>query len=394
MVRVIRWSVAIAVLACVTTAFSQDNPQRPPMPPFDPALMIQGEYVGEVPMSEGGASTKLGVQVVALGGDVFNVLIFEGGLPGEEGVAWPPIGQEEITVTRDGNKVTASGNGWSAELSAGPRGPRPQGERPQANRPQGERPQRGMRGPGFVVPVTVGDQSYEFRKVWRRSETLGAKAPEGAIVLFEGNPFGGPFGGPRGPRPQGERGQRPQGSGPAINVSTDNLESGKVEEGTGLLMAEGGVMTKGRFQSFQLHLEFRTPFMPEARGQGRGNSGLYIQGRYEIQILDSFGLEPKDNECGGLYQQSVPRVNACFPPMTWQTYDVDYTAAQFDADGNKTAPSHLVVKLNGIEIQNLDMQHETPGGVVTPTEVPEAGPIFLQDHGNPVRFRNFWILEK
>lgn len=357
--------VSVVAIMVATTAFAQD--QRPERPAMDPALMIQGEYTGEVPLEAGAAPTKMGVQIVALGNDEYNVVMFKGGLPGEEGVAWPPMSQETVSVKVADGKVAMAGKDWTVEMPA----------RPQ----RGDAAQRGG-FPQMTIPVKVGDQEYPFTKVMRRSETLGQKAPEGAIVMFEGNmrSFG-----------MGRRGQQDQTK---ANLSTENLEQGQVDEATGLLKAEGGVMTKERFQDFQLHLEFRLPFMPEARGQGRANSGLYLQGRYEVQILDSFGLETKDNECGGIYQVAVPKVNACFPPMTWQTYDVDFTAAKFNDAGEKTAPAKIVVKLNGIEIQNVEPSHETPGGVVTPTEVPEAGPIFLQDHGNPVRFRNFWILKK
>ncbi|MDD3470840.1 MAG: DUF1080 domain-containing protein [Thermoguttaceae bacterium] len=370
-----RLASLFVLLMAATTVFAQD--QRPERPPMDPAMMIQGEYTGEVPLpaQAGTAPTKMGVQIVALGNDEYNVVMFKNGLPGEDGVTWPPLSQETVSVKMADGKVTMTGKDWNVEMAV----PKP-GERPQRDE---AKPQRGG-FPQITVPVKVGDQVYPFTKVMRRSETLGQKAPEGAIVMFEGNMRG--FG-------MGERRGKQQDQS-EVNLSTENLEQGQVDEATGLLKAEGGVLTKERFQDFQLHLEFRLPFMPEARGQGRANSGLYLQGRYEVQILDSFGLETKDNECGGIYKVAVPKVNACFPPMTWQTYDVDFTAAKFNDAGEKTAPAKVVVKLNGIEIQNVEPAHETPGGVVTPTETPEAGPIFLQDHNNPVRFRNFWVLKK
>jgi hypothetical protein len=119
---------------------------------------------------------------------------------------------------------------------------------------------------------------------------------------------------------------------------------------------------------------------------------MYVHGRYEVQILDSFGLEGKDNECGGIYQIAEPDVNMCFPPLAWQTYDADFQAARYDDQGNKTANARLTVRHNGVVIHDdLELPRATPGRY---GEGPEPGPLFLQDHGNPVVFRNIWIVEK
>jgi hypothetical protein len=154
-----------------------------------------------------------------------------------------------------------------------------------------------------------------------------------------------------------------------------------------------GITSEDLFQDFTLHIEFRLPFMPEARGQARGNSGIYLQGRYEVQMLDSFGLDGKDNECGGLYKISAPRENLCFPPLTWQTYDIDFTAAKWDANGQKNANARITVKHNGVTIQD---DVELPGDTAAAPlkEAPTPGPIHLQNHGNPVRYRNIWVLPK
>jgi hypothetical protein len=133
--------------------------------------------------------------------------------------------------------------------------------------------------------------------------------------------------------------------------------------------------------------------MPAARGQGRGNSGYYPQGRYEIQMLDSFGLEGKDNECGGIYSISEPDVNMCLPPLAWQTYDVDLTAARFDDEGNKTENGYIRVWHNGVLIHDRELEHMTPGGPVK-EESAAPGPVYLQDHNNPVRYRNIWVLPR
>jgi hypothetical protein len=144
---------------------------------------------------------------------------------------------------------------------------------------------------------------------------------------------------------------------------------------------------------FQMHLEFRTPYMPQARGQGRGNSGVYIQQRYEVQILDSFGLDGVDNECSGLYKQTAPAVNMCLPPLAWQTYDIWFTAARFSANGkSKVANARITVLHNGVPVHsNREVTNKTGGGKV---EGPEDFPINLQDHGNPVTFRNIWLVSE
>jgi hypothetical protein len=165
------------------------------------------------------------------------------------------------------------------------------------------------------------------------------------------------------------------------------LEGAKITP-DGLL--EPGVLTKFPVGAFRLHLEFRTPFMPTARGQARGNSGVYIQRRYEVQILDSFGLEGAENECGGLYRQTRPDVNACLPPLAWQTYDLWFTPPRFAADGTKLAHALITVLHNGIPIHwNRPIVAKTGGGR---PEGPEPLPINLQDHGNPVHFRNIWLV--
>jgi hypothetical protein len=156
----------------------------------------------------------------------------------------------------------------------------------------------------------------------------------------------------------------------------------------GLLQA--GVLTKQPVDAFRLHLEFRTPYMPYARGQARANSGVYIQQRYEVQILDSFGLEGVENECGGLYRQTRPELNMCLPPLAWQTYDIWFTPPRFDGEGKKTANARITVLHNGFPIhQDREVTAKTGGGK---QEGPEPFPINLQEHGNPVVFRNIWIV--
>ena len=132
--------------------------------------------------------------------------------------------------------------------------------------------------------------------------------------------------------------------------------------------------------------------MPNDRGQARGNSGVYVQSRYEVQVLDSFGLEGKDNECGGIYSVGAPRVNMCYPPLTWQTYDIDFRAARYDSEGKKTENARVTVRHNGVLIHHdVELPKHTPG---RHAEAPEPDGLFLQDHGNPVVFRNIWVVER
>jgi len=167
------------------------------------------------------------------------------------------------------------------------------------------------------------------------------------------------------------------------------------------LLPDGSVHVRGgdnksrqRFRDYHMHVEFMTPYMPSGRGQERGNSGVYMQDWYEVQVLDSFGLAPKDNECGGIYSFSAPRVNACYPPLVWQTYDIDFRAMRFEDDGKTMKePATVSVVHNGVPIQqavkmNRSTERSKPGGE------PRVGPIRLQDHGNPVRYRNIWLVEK
>jgi len=154
----------------------------------------------------------------------------------------------------------------------------------------------------------------------------------------------------------------------------------------------GSIVTKRKFKDFKLHIEFRTPFMPDARGQGRGNSGVYLQGRYEVQVLDSYGLEGKDNECGGIYKVGAPLVNMCLPPGQWQTYDMTFRAPRFNAAGEKTGNAVVTVKHNGVTIHD-ERPIPGPTGGALDNNAAEPGGIYLQDHGNPVQFRNVWVVE-
>ena len=272
----------------------------------------------------------LGAQVIARGEGRFELVLLEGGLPGR------------------------------ARL------PSPQAVRTPPQRVPGERrgPRVAFSGPGIAAHWEAGRLRVQpadrrglvLERVDRQSPTLGAPPPRGATVLFDGqtNRFGGAL---------DEQG---------------NLEA--------------GATSPGGYRDFLLHVEFRTPFMPRSSGQSRGNSGVYLQRRYEVQIVDSFGRDGANNESGALYEFAAPRLNMALPPLAWQTYDIEFRAARFAPDGTRTQPARVTVRHNGVLVQD-DVALEGPTGQGDP-EGPDRGPIYLQDHWNPVVFRNVWILER
>lgn len=297
-------------------------------------FQLQGEYKGAAKIEDG--ELQLGMQVYAMGDGKFGLVVFTGGLPGEGGTPAP----EEGKAGRPGNPIVGElKEGQVIFTDDGGRGVLKDGKLELFH---GEAEE----------PLAV------LTKVERKSPTLGAKPPEGATVLFDGS-------------------------------SADAFENGKVVDG---LLAATNCYSKKKLGDHQLHVEFRTPFMPKSTGQARGNSGVYVQGRYEVQVLDSFALKGVSNECGGIYRVSEPATNMCFPPLSWQTYDIDFTAARYDQDGKKTENARITVKHNGVVIHdNIELPEQTPG---FHAEAPEPDGLFLQDHGNPVFFRNIWVVEK
>ncbi|MFO0903583.1 MAG: DUF1080 domain-containing protein [Pirellulales bacterium] len=269
---------------------------------------------------------KWGGQVIALGDGKFRGVGYKGGLPGE---GWNRGDDRMVNEGQwEGDAVVIKGQDHEAKIKDG------------------------------LISITdsAGTKLGELKKVERKSPTLGMKPPAGAIVLFDG-------------------------------TSADQFNNGKLIEGN--LLGATNCESKQKLGDHKLHIEFRTPFMPKARGQGRGNSGVYIQSRYECQVLDSFGLEGENNECGGIYSQVKPAVNMCYPPLSWQTYDIEFKAAKYDGDGKKTQNARVTIKHNGVTIySDLELKAGTPG---RHSEGPGPDALFLQDHGNPVAFRNIWV---
>lgn len=164
----------------------------------------------------------------------------------------------------------------------------------------------------------------------------------------------------------------------------------KVENGYMEVMpGTGDICSKELFKDCQIHVEFWLPLMADCSGQARANSGVYLQGRYEIQVLDSYGLDSRDDDCGGIYKLAAPMVNASRPPEQWQTYDALFRAPRFNEHCVKTASARLSVLHNGVWIHSDLEVHGPTGGEIDHNFI-EPGPLMLQDHGNLVRFRNIW----
>jgi hypothetical protein len=308
-IRHFPWSV-LALAVAVGVSLSQEKKPAPKEPDLttrfaasDPDFKIQGEYVGDV-----ADKGKYGAQVIAKGSGKFEVYFLSGGLPG---AGWDKKTRTKVAASTKDGMVTLSGGGWTGIAD------------------------------GKRLMARMGDEAYSLERVERKSDTLGAKPPEGAVVLFDGK-------------------------------NADEWNKGQTVEGN--LLFRGTTSKKG-FATGKLHLEFRTPYQPKAGGQGRGNSGVHILGR-EIQVLDSFGLTGAINECGAFYSHAKPAVNMCLPPLTWQTYDVEIRP---DEKGDLRA----AVWHNGVKV------HED-----FPIAKKGAKPaiIRLQNHRDPVVYRNIWFV--
>ena len=320
-------SVAL-VLLCVAPAFAQQKGKGPAYdsPPSEDAnYPLMGEFVGKITV---GKETKtLALQIRPIAGDQFVAVAFHGGLPGQ-----PNHQADEMKLIglRHNDSLILSGGPWALFVDK----------------------------KGCSVVSAAGKRIGRLKRVQRKSPTLGAAAPEGAIVIFDGS-------------------------------NLDQLKNGEKTE-AGLL--KEGVQIQPLFQDFNLHAEFRLPYMPLAEGQQRGNSGFYLQSRYECQVLDSFGTEILFNGLGALYRQKAPDFNMAFPPLRWQTYDIRFTSPRWDADGNKIRNARITSWVNGVKVQDdVELKNKTGAGK---EEAPTLLPTHLQDHGDPVRFRNIWIVDR
>ena len=325
----LRWLCGLALAAAVTSSAAAQEKAALSPDQADEDFKFQGEYEGT--LERDGDRLKYGVQVIALGGGRFDAVGYPGGLPG---AGWNQEDKVKGSGERKGNEVVIT----NAEGNA-----------------------KAVIRDGTMTISIDGNEIGTLNRVERKSPTLGKRPPQGAVVLFSGN-----------------------------EADLKNFREGARFENGNL---REGFTSNQEFGDHALHVEYLPSYMPEARGQGRSNSGVYLQGRYEVQVLDSFGLEGADNEAGGIYKAKAPDVNMALPPLQWQTYDIDFTAAKYDASGKKTSPARATVKHNGVVIHdNIEIPTGTPGG--TQDEGAGPGPLHVQNHRNPLYFRNIWVVPK
>jgi hypothetical protein len=224
----------------------------------------------------------------------------------------------------------------------------------------------------ITAQITKPEETEFYEPVPKKVSTSAGEAPSDALVLFDGSDF-------------------------AEWTHLDGRGVEWVREGDAMVVkpGTGNIQTKRKFRNFQLHIEWRSPLELVGEGQGRGNSGVFLQKRYEIQVLDSYSSSTYVNgQAGSIYKQSIPLVNACKPVGEWNSYDILYKAPIFNEDGIKVSPAYVTVLHNGVVIQNHTLILGTTEYIGFPKNKahgPDA--IMLQDHSNPTAFRNIWIRE-
>jgi len=230
----------------------------------------------------------------------------------------------------------------------------------------------------FFLQFTFSQKEPEATEVWKpvpRVVTTGkiSSPPSDAIVLFDG-----------------------QNMDEWVSLGSKKSPGWKLEgEAMTVVKSTGNIVSKKEFGDIQLHIEWRSPSVIESEGQGRGNSGVFLQSRYEVQVLDSQSSKTYANgQAGAIYKQSIPLVNACKKPGEWQVYDMIYTAPKFNKDGIKVSSAYVTILHNGVLIQNHTEIKGTTEYIGQPKNIAHGkAPIMLQDHSNPVSYRNIWVRE-
>ncbi|MBI5834996.1 MAG: DUF1080 domain-containing protein [Armatimonadetes bacterium] len=328
-----RFALPVFAVAAATALFAA-GPTIVDVKDAGPDYLVQGEYLGEAPVANG-AMLKMGAQVAALGGGKFALTVLPGGLPG---AGWDNQIKFEAEGKTEGAETTFAGQGFKASIAAG------------------------------KLTMTRDDgKSVTLAKTVRVSPTLGAKAPDGALVLLTADP----------------------------KPNIDAWNPGQVHENGWFTTDPNQPKTKANLGSGKLHIEVMLPFEPENRGQGRSNSGIYLQDRYEVQVVDSFGFKvgpgkPNGDVIGDIYSKAGALTNAALPPLCWQTYDIDFVAAKYE-NGQKTANARATVKINGILVHdNVEISACTGGN--GHQESADPAPLMLQFHHHPIFFRNVWFV--
>lgn len=293
---------------------------------------FQGEYSGQLDLNGNGVERDASIQVAVYGENQIRGLFITDQLPGETG-----------STIRSDQMFTVRGEvrGEGLMLS-------------------GAHPLRFIYDNGkFNAMDEEGNSRGFLERTVRESPTMGMSPPQDAVVLFDG-------------------------------TNLDHFTSDAKMSGDGLL--EQGARTREQYGDKRLHVEAKLGFMPNYRDGNRANSGIYIQNRYEVQILDSFARLVLVNGNAALYNEIAPIINVSHPPLTWQTYDIYFRAPRFSDDGYKTENARFTVYLNGVLVHdNVELESGTGAGG-NREEVAKAE-LYLQDHGDPVRFRNIWIVE-
>ncbi|MDB5105557.1 MAG: hypothetical protein JWP91_3246 [Fibrobacteres bacterium] len=327
----------LAILAFVWVARAQTL-----LDPFQGGteFAVQGEYAAKA-----GNPAPVAAQVIALGARTFQAVFLPGGLPGQ---GWNGKDRIEAPGAITNGKAEFSGQGFTASIDTD--------------------------GVTLIGRTDKGD-SFTLARVERRSPTLNAPPPAGAVVLFDGKGVS------------------------AWKDGTASMDQRNLFKPEGSSAASGAV-TRQSFGSFTLHLEFMEPFMPAARGQRRGNSGIYLQGRDELQVLDSFGnaldkgsdTMAAKRECGAFFEYFRPSLNMAYPPLSWQTYDIEFIAAKYDAAGKtKVSPAFATVRWNGVVVQEKSPLANST--LLGDPQSPEPGPLRFQAYGDSVYYRNIWVTE-